>query len=968
MESSGSVFSETLQEITNTKLDELAKRRNSFEESKASVLATLQNESNAITRLHTLSAGTKRCFGIKVDRSGKVVGQHTAFPRVETQLKNLDRFLSQAKYDPSLSAKMLAAWEQTLVDHLDTQSLKLQYASLYGQLVTEWLSGDVKAEPAASDDVQMGEAFEDLGSAQMLQAREAWEESVFEPANVDEAALSKYLASLFGVGDANKKPVRHALDELRKSVYDFETSLSGPNQFNVTSLKWVIQGLHSSDLLSDEKREVLKDFEGNEILLREIADVLNMRMVALDSWVWSSDSSVPVEMRRKISGIYSIHMHEDLLQAIFLHYIGVKWSVFFKQAFKTFHRAKDAWATKKRDVTPQEWQRYSYYLGQKPVWISSYQVARTKVYNEKYFMSQLKNRDEQQTVTVEGEEEADYAMAAPGSLKRRGRPLQAAQSRVMRFRGPPPTRSQARDASYNEDLIDYSDEDLDNIDGEDSGEAPSPMELKQTVLHLLSTELTINKRLYGDFTAFHSVFESWNPLLPHETVRTVLKFLGISETWLGFFTKFLEAPLKFTDDNSTPPRKRRRGTPGSHTLSDVFGETALFCLDFAVNQTTGGDILWRINDDMWFWSRDHEVVAKAWKTVEQFRTVTGTQINPAKTGTVRVSAKPGTLSPIDKSLPGGEIRWGFLRLSPETGHFEIDQNMVTSHINELRDQLKSKSNSVLGFIHAWNQFAGTFFASNFGKPANCFGRKHVDSMLSTHERIQRQVFASFAGDEEGSLSSVAEYLKETIAHRFGITNIPDGFLYFPTEIGGLELQSSFISLLQIRDGVHESPDNLLSDFEANEVAAYEKYRTAFQTRVKQHQPSAGGQQGWVPDKDPEVFFPFEEYIRFREYSSFDMHAAGTRLTDVFSDLLKRPTESSIDQDYGGQVCNSLGQLAGSNLQAITRSWGMMSPYWRWVAMMYGPEVLERFGSLNIVDPGLLPMGMVSFFKEKRVQW
>jgi hypothetical protein len=34
-------------------------------------------------------------------------------------------------------------------------------------------------------------------------------------------------------------------------------------------------------------------------------------------------------------------MQEDLLQAIFLHYIGVKWSEFFKKAFTDFRA--DSW-------------------------------------------------------------------------------------------------------------------------------------------------------------------------------------------------------------------------------------------------------------------------------------------------------------------------------------------------------------------------------------------------------------------------------------------------------------------------------------------------------------------------------------------------------------------------------------------------------------------------------------------------
>ena len=85
----------------------------------------------------------------------------------------------------------LETWEKSLLGHLDTQSLRFRYASIYGQLVTEWLSDKNKGVAAASEDVQMGESYEDVGSAQKLAARQAWEDLVFEPAEVDVARLQE---------------------------------------------------------------------------------------------------------------------------------------------------------------------------------------------------------------------------------------------------------------------------------------------------------------------------------------------------------------------------------------------------------------------------------------------------------------------------------------------------------------------------------------------------------------------------------------------------------------------------------------------------------------------------------------------------------------------------------------------------------------------------------------------------------
>ncbi len=116
----------------------------------------------------------------------------------------------------------------------------------------------------------------------------------------------------------------------------------------------------SSDLLSDEKRSVLRDFLRNETLLGELADVLNMRMADLDSWSWGS-GGVPVEQRRKISGTYNIHMREDLLQAIFLQHIGVKWGVFFRGVFEHFRR--ETWKKIQAEIPRSERNRLGFYLG-----------------------------------------------------------------------------------------------------------------------------------------------------------------------------------------------------------------------------------------------------------------------------------------------------------------------------------------------------------------------------------------------------------------------------------------------------------------------------------------------------------------------------------------------------------------------------------------------------------------------------
>lgn len=646
--SSGSVFSGTLQTITSTKIEELSKQRTTFNQQHATLLSAAKAEQDPLERLNVVADGTKLCLGVQTaahkdcgDRPGRVISGGTRNGRLETDLKNLDRFLDQARFDPSVSTEVLQDWENKLLRYVTVQATKYQYADLYAKLVSEWLTFEKKEETSPADgDIEMGESFEELPSAKRLEARREWEKSVFQPAVVDLPNLKAYLERLFVT---KKKNVASAVNELRKKVEDFETSLASSSQFTPHTLRWVVKSLQGSDLLSNDKREVLGDFLSNDVILAEIADVLNMRMEALDRWGWGHH--VLLEQRRQINGQFHVHMHEDVLQAIFLHYIGVKWSVFFKAAFLALRSNLKAWQSNRPDVPKSDRMRRDYFLGDQGQKVrGNLDTKRSKIQRKRYFTNQLLDHVEQQVQHNEGEEEADYADFVEERPRKRAKqsarnsaPL-VQKSMMSARRMAPAMTAQAEEGECVEEECAEDDEDMGYALFDDGGPEPeseeddeeadkNPMEAKQELLHILATEIILNTRLNGEVTCFRTTFESWNPLLPHDTTLTVLEFFGVSTKWRKFFKTFLEAPLKFAEDNqSTEPRLRRRGTPGSHALSDIFGEVVLFCMDFAVNQNCNGALLHRLYDDIWFWNKDYETCATAWESIREFSEVTGTQV------------------------------------------------------------------------------------------------------------------------------------------------------------------------------------------------------------------------------------------------------------------------------------------------------------------------------------------------------
>ena len=979
MASTGSVFSQTLQDITTTKLEELAKKRQSYEDRKEAVLADSRKQKDPVSALKTLAEGVKACFAIQA-KDGRVVRGGSGHPRLEVDLRNLDRFLDQARFDPSISSTIIAQWRNTMLEHLEMQSHRYAYADLYGQLTMEWLSSaKSKTGTADRDAMDTSHDFEEVSSRRKLESRQLWEQNVFHPVQVDIMEIRLFLNEIFQTKESTK-----ALQQFRENLGKFEASLATPNQFSQNNLRWVITGLLSSDLLTEEKRQVLRDFQGNQIILAEIGDILDMRMAALSTWSWGKE--VPLEQRRQLNGTFSIYMHEDILQALFLHYIGVKWSTFLKSALKTLVKDSGILHNNENKVTVSEKHRRDWFLGKispRP----NVQQKRAWHYQAGYLLSQLLDKEIDDISMEEGDVEADF----DGAVKKRrvAYPVQAQQMAMQQQavmgqasgRTKQTARRSLRSAAPSSHMFYQKKEEVDDDDEQDFGlsdgsneesdgiepdltqyKPKNSMDAKQKLLHLLSTDILINTRLTGDITCFRTQFESWNPLLPHATIKAVLEFFGVSQKWLKFFETFLQAPLRFMDDEGEP-RLRRRGAPGSHTISDVFGEIVLFCLDFAVNEQSHGDFLWRLNDQLWFWGSNDSCIS-AWKTIERFNKVMGVSLDELKSGSVRLQMKQGSIQPADTGsvLPQGDIRWGMLFLDPKTSRFTIDRNMVSDHVEELRTQLKDKEKSIFSWVQAYSTYATVFFTSNFGKPANIYGRHHVDEMLEVHESNQRSLFASSSAD----VNSVVDWLKKEIERRFHIKDIPDGYLFFPVELGGLELKSPFIGSLQIRDSVTEDPSQLLDKFFEAERDAYAAAKKKFEERKPYEWRQHGGRNSMRIPENADVFPSFEEYTKYRERLNYGFNH---QLVDVYDELLKAPEEQSIDFDNEGQVVNALGRLGRMGiLNNIHADWWSMTPYWKWVASLYGPEMVKRFGGFRIVDPALLPMGMVMLFRSGRVQW
>jgi hypothetical protein len=882
----------TLRHVTERKLGKLAGHRQEFEANKKSILAKVAAAPDHRSKVEALLDGFEQ-HGI--------TAKHP-----ELSIANLKRFIHQAKHDPSVSATLLADWQSKLEHELDVTSVKYEYAALFGELVIEWIKhpnpvGSASGGNAASSDsdTEVSESFDTVGRKEMHEQRKEWESYAFTERKVDQDKIEAYLNEIFGSTSQAKKVTKTPLQNLRDSmqnVMDFKSDLQPlrkkntlydnsrweadgvASRFDVDSLKSCIKGVLQTDLLAGTKREALADLGNQPAVLKELVDVLNMDLEGLDKWEWDP-SPVPLNMRRQLNGKYRVYMDEETHQAILLHFVGKTWAVAFKEAFTTFYHSGAWLQSPYRSMNKKAKQRWEHFVdgfGNLNV-----RNRRRERYQVDYFMTQLPD-------------------------------------------------------SHSDNQRDYNAEDQDE---NQSDSRTSPLATKQSMLRLVTAELLLNTKVYGEFLVLQSDFKWFGPSLPHDTIFAVLKFFGVPHKWLRFFQTFLEAPVVFAQDGpDAEAQVRKCGIPMSHVLSDALSEAVLFCLDFAVNKRTQGANIHRFHDDLWFWGQEATCI-QAWNAMQEFSKVMGLQLNEDKTGAALVVADKTTSRSLPAALPRGPIKWGFLNLDPESGRWVIDRAQVDEHIEELRRQLGA-CQSVMAWVQAWNSYVSRFFSTHFGQPANCFGRQHNDMIIDTYEHIQRSLF------RDAGTANVTDYLRGMLAARFGTdASVPDGFFYFPHELGGLGLRNPLIAAFATyRRSFRDAAERIDRAFEL-ERAAYDALKDRWD--AGEHRPTAPAYAGAAADAD-EPFMSFEEYTRYLEETSVPLRHAYDNLQDC-------PPEEHVD---------TLPALRSTLRDRALDD----SPYWLWIYNLYAGDMNRRFGGLQLGERDLLPVGLVDVLRSERVRW
>jgi hypothetical protein len=191
------------------------------------------------------------------------------------------------------------------------------------------------------------------------------------------------------------------------------------------------------------------------------------------------------------------------------------------------------------------------------------------------------------------------------------------------------------------------------------------------------------------------------------------------------------------------------------------------------------------------------------------------------------------------------------------------------------------------------------------------------------------------------------YLRSILEEHFGICSLPQSYFYFPISSGGLKIRNPMIELLAWCKSVLCDPQNTFVRESEMDIVRYSHLKVQWELSPSQSTVYV------LPPAHTIEFMPYHEYIsqhKTRFWHRCDLYKSFLTVDDLVGIKLTLTVKAAIK----GTWTSSLG-------------WNSMDYYDKWVVSLYGEEVMKNFGSLEVVDPALIPVGMVQLFRSSRVR-
>jgi hypothetical protein len=252
---------------------------------------------------------------------------------------------------------------------------------------------------------------------------------------------------------------------------------------------------------------------------------------------------------------------------------------------------------------------------------------------------------------------------------------------------------------------------------------------------------------------------------------------------------------------------------------------------------------------------------------------------------------------LPRELPQTRPRWGLLELT-DGGDWGVHEPTFQTFCEHAR-QRASARHALLTKVTLYNAHL-RFLSSAIGLALD-LGDAHRQSVNDVLRRFDGEFFRAGLGIVEGLRQSIQDrYLAGT-----QLSHLPEGWMYWPITAGGLSLRSAFVLASQ-------------------HMQALEQRKTE-RVSVPSVRP-ANWQQGdaaWTAFYDDQL-----KTIKPAEPQESKL------MKTLVDDFITRGKEISAGKQQG------------------------LSGYWRWILCLYGPEILEKFGTFRFLLTDLVPLQLI----------
>ena len=100
----------------------------------------------------------------------------------------------------------------------------------------------------------------------------------------------------------------------------------------------------------------------------------------------------------------------------------------------------------------------------------------------------------------------------------------------------------------------------------------------------------------------------------------------------------------------------------------------------------------------------------------------------------------------------------------------------------------------------------------------------------------------------------------------------------------------------------------------------------------------------------------------------DREERSTYQAEANDQLLRVPEEKPVESTPEIEAVLNTLKSVRTRKGTIQKNFNSMDPYWKWVVAVYGPEIMKKFGSLQMVDPAQVPLGVVGVMKAGKIRW